>query len=121
VFRPDKKVTYVIYPGIQSYQEVILVKGEADAFEKGLKLKKAALGKETIDGHPCVKNKAIISDGKTQVFEATTWNATDLKDFPVRIEMKEKVNTVRMTFSQVRFVKPEAKQFEVPAGYSRMK
>jgi len=121
VFRPDKKATYVIYPGVQSYQEVALVKGEADAFEKGLKLEKNSLGKETIDGHPCVKNKVIISNGKAPVFEALTWNATDLKDFPLRIEMKEKVNTIRMSFSQVRFVKPDAKQFEIPAGYGRMK
>ena len=121
VFRPDKKATFVIYPGVQSYQEVALVKGEAEAFEKGLKLEKNSLGKETIDGHPCVKNKAVVSDGKGPVFEALTWNAADLKDFPLRIEMKEKVNTVRMSFSQVRFVKPEAKQFEIPAGYSRMK
>ena len=121
VFRPDKKATYVIYPGVQSYQEVALVKGEADAFEKGLKLEKNSLGKETVDGHPCVKYKAIISNAKGPVFEALTWNATDLKDFPLRIEMKEKVNTIRMSFSQVRFVKPEAKQFEIPAGYSRMK
>jgi hypothetical protein len=121
VFRPDKKTNYIIYPGVQSYQEVALVKGEADAFEKGLKLEKNSLGKDTVDGHPCVKNKVIISNGKAPVFEALTWNATDLKDFPLRIEIKEKVNTVRMHFSQVRFVKPDAKQFEIPAGYSRMK
>ena len=121
VFRPDKKATYIIYPGVQSYQEVALVKGETEAAEKGLKLEKTALGKETIDGHPCVKNKAIITNGKAPVLEAVTWNATDLKDFPVRIEMKEKGNTARMCFSQVRFVKPDAKQFDVPAGYGRMK
>lgn len=121
VFRPDKKVTYVIYPGVQSYQEVALAKAEVEAFEKGLKLEKTALGKETIDGHPCVKNKTVVRNGKASVLEAVTWNATDLKDFPLRIEMKEKANTVRMGFSQVRFVKPEAKQFELPTGYGRMK
>jgi hypothetical protein len=121
VFRPDKKVTYVIYPGVQSYQEVALAKAEVEAFEKGLKLEKTALGKETVDGHPCVKNKTVVRNGKASVLEAVTWNATDLKDFPLRIEMKEKANTVRMSFSQVRFVKPEAKQFELPTGYGRMK
>ena len=35
--------------------------------------------------------------------------------------MKENDNTVRMHFSHVRFVKPDAKQFEVPAGYGHMK
>ena len=121
VFRPDKKITYLIYPGVQSYQELPVVKGETDAYEKGLKVEKTALAKETIDGHPCVKNKTVVRNGKDAALEATTWNATDLKDFPLKVEMKEKGNTVRMHFSEVRFVKPEAKQFEVPAGYSRMK
>jgi hypothetical protein len=120
IFRPDKKATYFIYPGVQSYQEVALTKGEAEAFEKGLKLQKNALGKETIDGHPCVKNKNVFSNGKDSVFEAITWNATDLKDFPLKIEMKDKGNTVSMRFSQVRLVKPDAKQFEIPAGYGRI-
>jgi len=121
VFRPDKKATYLIYPGVQSYQEVALTKGETEASEKGLKLEKTALGKETIDGQPCVKNKCIVRDGKATVFEAVTWNAAGLREFPLRIEMKEKANTVRMRFSQVRFVKPDAKQFELPANYGRMK
>jgi hypothetical protein len=121
VFRPDKKANYVIYPGVQSYQELPLAKGEAETFEKGFTLEKAALGKETIDGHPCVKNKVIVKDGKGPVLEAVTWNATDLKDFPLQVEMKENVNTVRMNFTQVRFVKPDAKQFDLPANYGQMK
>jgi hypothetical protein len=121
VFRPDKKATYVIYPGVQSYQVLPLDKGEAEAFENGLTLEKAALGKETVDGHPCVKNKVIVKGGKGPVLEAVTWNATDLKDFPLQVEMKQKENTLRMNFSQVRFVKPDAKQFDLPANYGQMK
>jgi hypothetical protein len=121
LFRPDKKVTYIVYPGIQSYLSMPLAKADADAFEKGLKLEKTALGKETFDGHACVKNKVVVKDGKGQVLEAITWNAADLKDFPLQIEMKEKINTVRMHFTQPRFTKPDAQQFEVPAAYGLMK
>jgi len=53
--------------------------------------------------------------------EAVVWNATDLKDFPIQIEMKEKDRTVLMHFTNVRFDKPDAKQFDVPAAYGRMK
>jgi hypothetical protein len=120
VFRPDKKATYVIYPGVQSYQELPLAKGEAEAFEKGLTLEKTVLGKETVDGHPCVKNAVIVKDGKGPVLEAVTWNAADLKDFPLQVQMKQKENTVRMNFTQVRFVKPDAKQFDLPANYGQM-
>jgi hypothetical protein len=121
VFRPDKKVTYLIYPGVQSYQELAQPKAETEATEKGLKLEKSALGKETLDGHPCVKNKVVVKSSKESVLEAVVWNATDLKDFPIQIEMKEKDRTVRMHFTDVRFLKPEAKQFEIPAAYGRMK
>ena len=120
VFRPDKKAMYVIYPGIQSYQNTPLAPEEAAVSEKGLKLEKTVLGKETIDGHACVKNKALVKGEKGLVLEAVTWNATDLKEFPLQIEMKEKQSTVRFRFSQVQFVKPDATQFEVPAKYGLM-
>jgi hypothetical protein len=121
IFRPDKKLTYLIYPGVQSYQELAQPKAETEAAEKGLKLEKTALGKEALDGHPCVKNKVSVKSSKESVLEAVVWNATDLKDFPIQIEMKEKDRTVRMHFTDVSFVKPDAKQFEIPAAYGRMK
>ena len=121
LFRPDKKVTYVVYPGIQSYQTLPLAKADNDAFEKGLKLEKTALGKETLDGHDCVKYKVVVKDTNGPVLQAVTWNAADLKDFPLQIEMKEKINTVRMHFTQLRFTKPDPQQFDVPAAYGLMK
>jgi hypothetical protein len=121
ILRPDRKVTYLIYPGVQSYQELALSKAELEAAEKGLKLEKSGLGKDSLDGHPCVKHKVVVKSGKEPVLEAVVWNATDLKDFPIQIEMKESDNTMRMHFTDVRFVKPDAKQFEVPAAYGRMK
>ena len=121
IFRPDKKLTYLIYPGVQSYQELAQPKAETEAAEKGLKLEKSALGKDTLDGHPCIKNKVSVKSSKESVMEAVVWNATDLKDFPIQIEMKEKDRSVRMHFTDVSFVKPDAKQFEIPAAYGRMK
>lgn len=121
LFRPDKKVTYVVYPGIQSYQTLPLAKADNDAFEKGLKLEKTALGKETLEGHDCVKYKVVVKDTNGPVLQAVTWNAADLKDFPLQIEMKEKINTVRMHFTQLRFTKPDPQQFDVPTAYGLMK
>jgi len=121
LFRPDKKVTYVVYPGIQSYISIPLAKEDTEAFEGGLKLEKTALGKETLDGHDCVKNKVVVSNSQGPVLQATTWNAADLKDFPLQIEMKEKGNTVRMHFTQIQFTKPDPKQFDVPPAYGLMK
>jgi hypothetical protein len=120
IFRPDKKITYIIYPGVQSYLVLPLAKGDVEALEQGLTLKKSALGKETVDGHPCVKNKVTVSNAKGSVLEAITWNAVDLKDFPLQVQMNQKDNKVIMRFSQVRLVKPDAKQFDLPPNYGQM-
>jgi hypothetical protein len=121
VFRPDKKATYIIYPGVQSYLSIPLAEGEAEAMEKGLKLEKSSLGNETLDGHACVKNKVTVRNDKGPVLEAVTWNEADLKDFPLQIQMKENNNKVLMRFSQVSFVRPDAKQFDLPSNYGEMK
>ncbi len=121
LFRPDKKATYIIYPGIQSYVSSPLPKGDDAASGEGLKVEKTALGNETIDGHACVKNKLVVRNDQGPLLQAVTWNAADLKDFPLQIEMKQKHNTVRMDFTQVRFTKLDAQQFNVPAGYGEMK
>ena len=120
IFRPDKKTNYVMYPSIQSYTSVPFDKGEADLSEKSLKVEKTPMGKETIDGHACVQNSVVVKNGQTAVFAAVTWNAADLKDFPLQIEIREKLSLVRMRFTQVRFAKLDAQQFDVPAKYSPM-
>ncbi|HEY5914512.1 MAG TPA: hypothetical protein VJA21_28310 [Verrucomicrobiae bacterium] len=113
VVRPDKKLAYVIYPESKVLMSLPLPK------EEEAKVTKTALGKETIDGHPCAKTKVVISDGKGQDVEATTWNASDLKDFPIQIRTQEKENTSIIRFSNVQLTKPDAKDFEPPSGYTQ--
>jgi hypothetical protein len=120
IFRPDQKETLILYPGAKKYMTMALAKGESEAMQKGLQVEKTALGKETIDGHACVKNKVVIKNEKGSVLEATTWNASDLKDLPIQIETLEKDKRVVMRFSKVQFAKPDAGQFDVPKDYALM-
>jgi hypothetical protein len=120
IFRPDKKATFVLYPRIKKYLTLPLAKGESEAMEKGLEMEKTALGKETIDGHPCVKSEVLVKNQRGPVLRATTWNAADLKDLPIQIQTKEKDTTVTMRFRQIQFAKPDPKQFEVPADYTQI-
>lgn len=113
VVRPDKNLAYVIYPDNKVLMSMPLPK-EADT-----KVTRTDLGKETIDGHACAKTKVVISGGKDQSFEATTWNASDLKDFPIQIRAQEKENTSVIHFSNVQLAKPDAQDFEPPAGYTQ--
>jgi len=114
LFRPDRKRAYVIYPD----QKMFLRIESADLGEDTAKSTKTAIGQETLDGHACVKNKVVITGEKGQTIEAITWNAADLKDFPLQIQTKESGKTSLMRFSQVRFEKLDAAQFEPPKDYT---
>ncbi len=115
----DKKAMQIIFPSLAAYVETPLPEDEVAALDKGLKLQKTPLGKETIDGHPCVMNRVVMTDAKGQVAEAVVWNATDLKGFPVQMQMNEKETTVIMRYNEIHLGKPDAKQFDPPAGYTK--
>ena len=115
----DKKDMQLIFPSLAAYVEAPLPEDEAAALSKDLKVHKIPLGKEAIDGHPCVKNRVVMTDAKGQKTEAVVWNATDLKDFPVQMQMNEKETTVVMRYNEVRLGKPDAKQFAAPAGFTK--
>lgn len=114
IIRPDKNLAYVIYPDNKVLMTMPLPQQEGDA-----KIKKTPAGKETIAGHACTKNNVVISDAKGQNLEATTWNASDLKDFPIQIQTKDKENTSIIRFSNVQLSKANASEFEPPAGYTQ--
>jgi outer membrane lipoprotein-sorting protein len=116
VNKAGAKTGLLIYPGMKAYAEMPLP-AEATAEAKS-DIKTETVGEETVNGHKCKKNKVTITDGgKTQ--EVFTWNATDLKDFPVRVEMSDANNKVQMDYSDIKLEKPEAKLFEAPAGFTR--
>jgi hypothetical protein len=116
VVRPDKKATYIIYPSAHMYS--VMQMSAADVEIANQKLEKKSLGKETIDGHACVKNQTIVRSPKgTVLLQATTWNAVDLKDFPLQIEMKDSGNSTILHFMNVNLVKPDPKLFDIPAGF----
>ena len=118
IISPAKKSAFVVYPDQKSLLVMPLPKEDTDN-SKTPKLEKTPLGKETIDGHACVKNKVVITDEKGEKVDATTWNASDLKDFPIQIQTKETENTSIVKFKQVQFTALDAAQFEPPAGYTQ--
>jgi hypothetical protein len=116
---PEKKLTYLVYPGMNSYVESPMKDTGASAKLEDYKIDITELGKETLEGHPCVKNKVVVTDDKGKTHESTVWNAQDMKKFPVKIESTQNGSTVTMLFKDVKSVKPEASQFEPPAGATK--
>lgn len=119
IVRPDKGVTYMVYPTLKAYIEMPLAESDKQGSKKDPKITTTLVSKETIDGHPCVKNKVVITDEKGKSQEILVWNATDMKNFPAQMEMKENDATIVTKFKNVQFAKPDSKQFDPPAGYKK--
>jgi hypothetical protein len=115
---PENKFVYLIYPGLQSYVENPLPDALTGT-NQNFKVATTELGKETVDGHPCVENKVVVSDDKGATNEFTVWNATDLKNFPVKIITTKEETEITMSFTDVSLAKPVAASFNPPAGYTR--
>ena len=119
VARPDKKIAYLVYPGMQSYVETDLAGVESATTNGDYKVETTELGKETVDGHPCVKDRVVVTDKDGSKHESTVWNATDLKNFPIKIQTAEEGAGTIMRFKNVSFAKPAANLFEAPSGYTK--
>ncbi len=121
IARPDLKQVLLIYPDAKSLLRMPMPDKDVQTAKADVKVEKTALGKETIDGHACQKTKLILTDATGSKTEATTWNAADLKDFPIQIQTVDKGNTVVIKFREVKFDKPAATLFDAPPGYKEYK
>jgi Domain of unknown function (DUF4412) len=117
ISQPDKKVVYVIYPNAQTYAE--MTAADTTATNDNSKVEITELGKETLDGHPCVKNKAVVTDQEGEEHEFIVWNATDLKNFPIKLQMNEQGNAITVSYKNISFAKPDASLFNPPTGYTK--
>jgi len=118
LIRPEQRVTWVSFPKLQSVAKLAMPHTEAEAFLKKAKVERTGLGKEKMQGHPCLKQRVVITDEQNQKHEATVWIATDLRDFPVCVATREGSDTVVMRFRQVQFTRADVKSFAPEAGYA---
>jgi len=92
---------------------------DASKPDSAFKMESTELGRETVDGHVCVKNKAVITDDQGKAHEYTVWNAIDLKKFPVKMEITEQGRTTTIFYKNVKTSKPDAALFDPPADYKK--
>ena len=116
---PEKRASYLIYPGLQAVLKVPMKAADLKAGASDFRLERVAIGKETLDGHACVKHRVKITDTSGVLQEATTWNATGLNDFPVQIQIADGGNSMILRFRNVKLLAPGADLFELPAGYTQ--
>jgi hypothetical protein len=121
IYRGDKKLLYLVYPGLKSYCEITPppTKPADKPDEKAGKVDITQVGKETIDGHSCVKNKITFTSDDGSQHEMLTWQASDLSDFPIKTEMHAGGSTITTHFRDIKLSAPDASLFDPPTDYTR--
>jgi Domain of unknown function (DUF4412) len=115
---PAEKTVYLIYPDMKAYVEMPIPNADEGA-TNDLTMQTTELGKETVDGHACVKNKVVMTYKDGNRHECTVWNATDLNKFPIKIVQDEEGHQVTMLFKDIKFSKPDANLFKPPTDYTK--
>ena len=114
-----KKENFIVLPNAKAYATAPVPPEEAALMEKDPKVDKKELGKETIEGHPTVKYLVTLTTEKGQKTEATIWEATDLKNFPIKIQVTMSGVDQTITYRNIKTEKPDASLFEIPAGFTK--
>jgi hypothetical protein len=119
IMRMDKKRLFIIYPGLKSYVDMAIPNEAAQSLNKNLKTTRTVQGKETVGTHPTTKVLLTVTDDKGHKETITTWEASDLKSFPVQAQMVENGQSILVKFRDVKLSRPDAKLFEPPSGYKK--
>jgi hypothetical protein len=115
---PGTKVSYLIYPDMKAYMENPTQ--NTSAAPTDYKTEVTKLGEETIDSHNCVKNKVVVTGPDGPANESIVWNASDLNQFPVKIQVASGngADTV-LLFKDIKLDKPDATLFDLPADFTK--
>jgi hypothetical protein len=108
---PEGNVNYFVYPGLKAYVRLPASKAAPST------LAVTAVGNENVLGQNCVKNNVVATGPDGIARESTVWNATDLNNFPIKIETVQKGAIVVMLFRDLKLDAPGAAQFGPPADY----
>jgi hypothetical protein len=117
--RPDKRESYLVYPSFQACVVAPLDADEIAALQKPAKIVRTPLGRQAVDGQPCIKYRVVVTEPDGRQHQAVVWTATQMKDFPLRIETRDGADTIVMQFRQVKLERPDAGLFELPKGTIR--
>ena len=121
IILPEKHMSYLVYPGLKAYCELQTQAGSsATLSNKPPKVERTEIGKEAIDGHPCVKYKVVVTPENGTPVNMLVWQATDLNNYPIQTQVEAGNGMVVTTrFQDINQSKPAALLFEPPSDYKR--
>ncbi len=114
LMRKGTNTMEILFPDLKFHTRVVLPESELMDGEASIAKKPA--GRDLVNGYSCTKQVVTVTSPGAKPSEVLTWEAADLKGFPVRILIQDGQATVVMNFREVKLTAPQPGQFEVPPG-----
>jgi hypothetical protein len=120
IWRPDLDKGYFILPGRKSYGVEDLSSASGPPFQRWnvSEVHRTELGHETVEGHACVSYRVIASFENGATNEVVIWEASDLKNLPIKLVRKSGESTATAVLRDIN-LQPSPGLFEPPADYKR--
>lgn len=124
-FLQSEQPARVVIPGLPGYAETPLKNDSPLHAQAGAAighLQKVEVGREVIDGHPCVKYRLWQNDNNGKAIpgrDAAVWQATDLNNLPIQLAVRMPQGLWQFRFRKIRMTRPDEKYFQIPASYTR--
>ena len=114
---PDLRTSYVVYPRARAYIEMPLTWRER--LKELADLQKKQIGTAVVDGHPCIKYQAHVTNAVGEEYDVLIWEATDLNNFPVQLRFEIDPSTFNILFHDVKLDPPDINLFHPPDDFDR--
>ncbi|MBF0119086.1 MAG: DUF4412 domain-containing protein [Desulfobacterales bacterium] len=122
--------TYVLSSSSKTFTEMPKQEEQPTIYDPRAVIEKKEIGKETIDGHPCIKYDTTfyMKDKPNEKYKAIMWEAQDLSGLPIQNEvtmpkdspMGGKGGKVVMKLKDIKMGAAKASMFEIPANYKKV-
>lgn len=128
----DAKKTIMMNTNAKVYSEQITQEQDqmTNMYDPDVVFEKKKAGTETIDGHPCIKYDTVYyrKSKPNEKHKAIIWEAQDLKEFPIQMEVTVPANPkypgsggkMIVKYKDVKLGAATASMFEVPSGYKKV-
>jgi hypothetical protein len=115
---PEEKGMVVVFPDLKAWTRVALA--EADFAVSGFKVNKRRAGRDTVRGMECVRQRVTLTARDGTKTEATVWESTAHKGFPIRVLLEPEESTVLLDFDKIELSAPAANLFQAPKDFRQV-
>jgi hypothetical protein len=75
---------------------------------------RSSAGTDTVDGHSCKVENITVTTKNGKVSKMKVWEANDLKEFPIKIEIQADKGPITLQYKDISFDEPPASMFTHP-------